>query len=144
MLRTFLLKLLIKSDFRSLSCSLPCCSSSVLWVVLLQVFSDSSYLTESFVLPKGWHYMLLSVYCCLQLTGSLHIVPHTYRCLLTVYVSAVWMGLIYQMYMINVLSLILIDHFRNDQMVYLSKTLIHIDQILNDQVDFVSAEHKLY
>lgn len=54
------------------------------------------------------------------------------------------MNLIYQKYMINVLSLILIDQFWNDQMVYLSKTLIHIDQILNDHVDLVSAEHKLY
>lgn len=54
------------------------------------------------------------------------------------------MALIDQMYMINVLSLILIDQFLNDQMVYLSKTLIHIDQILNDQVDLVSAEHKSY
>lgn len=48
------------------------------------------------------------------------------------------------MCMINVLSLILIDQFRNDQMVSLSETLIHIDQKLNDQVDLVSAEHKLY
>lgn len=47
------------------------------------------------------------------------------------------MALIYQMYMINVLPLILIDQFLNDQMVYLSKTLIHIDQILNDQVNLV-------
>lgn len=54
------------------------------------------------------------------------------------------MALIGQIYMINVLSLILIDQFLNDQMVSLSKTLIHIDQILNDQVDLVSAEHKLY
>lgn len=29
-------------------------------------------------------------------------------------------------------------------MVYLSQTLIHIDQIGNDPVDLVSAEHKLY
>lgn len=54
------------------------------------------------------------------------------------------MAMVYQMYMINVLSLILIDQLLNDRMVYLSKTLIHIDQILNDQVDLVSAEHKLY
>lgn len=54
------------------------------------------------------------------------------------------MAVIHQVYMINVLSRILIDQFLNDQMVYLSKTLIHIDQILNDQVDLVSAEHKLY
>lgn len=54
------------------------------------------------------------------------------------------MDMIYQMYMINVLSQILIDQFLNDQMVFLSQTLIHIDQILNDQVDLVSAEHKLY
>lgn len=54
------------------------------------------------------------------------------------------MALIYQMYMINVFSVILIDQFLNDQMVYLSKTLIHIDQILNDQVQPVPAVHKLH
>lgn len=54
------------------------------------------------------------------------------------------MAIVYQIHMKNVLSLILIDQLLNDQMVYLSETLIHIDQILNDQVDLVSAEHKLY
>lgn len=37
-----------------------------------------------------------------------------------------------------------IDQIPNDQMLYLSEALIHIDHILNDQVQWAPAQRKLH